>query len=66
MNDKRNGKGKEYDCEGKLEFEGEYSNNHETKGKKYVNNYLEFEGDIINKKNGMEKDMIKMEILFMN
>ena len=65
LNNEKHGKVKEYNYDGKLIFEGEYLNNHDKKGKKYVDNYLEFEGEII-KKNGMEKDMIKMEILFMN
>ena len=43
---KRNGKGKEYDNDGNLIFEGEYLlYNTRLKGKKfYLNGFLEFEG----------------------
>ena len=37
MNGKRNGKGKEYDYDSKLKFEGEYLNNKEWIGTKYDN-----------------------------
>ena len=44
-----NGKGKEYNEFGELEFEGEYLNGKRTgKGKKYdLNGKLEFEGEYI-------------------
>ena len=44
LNGKRNGKGKEYDDEGKIKFEGEYLNGKEWNGIRYDNNGLiEFE-----------------------
>ena len=48
----RNGKGKEYDDNGKLEFEGEYLNGERNgKGKEYYDNgNLKFEGQYINGK----------------
>ena len=65
-NDKKNGKGKEYNENGKLEFEGEYLNNFKIKGKYYINEKLEYEGEYLYNKNGMEKDMMKRVILYMN
>ena len=51
LNGKRNGKGKEYNKKGKLIFEGEFKNNYRSKGKEYVNERLEFEGEyMFNKK----------------
>ena len=38
LNGKRNGKGKEYDYNGKLIFEGEYYNDHKFKGREYFKN----------------------------
>ena len=35
MNGKRNGKGKEYDYDGNLKFEGEYRNDRQIEGKVY-------------------------------
>ena len=55
MNDKRSGKGKEYDFEGNLKYEGEYLyGNKNGKGKEYDDNgKLKFEGEFINgEKNG--------------
>ena len=49
MNGKRNGKGKEYDDDGKLEFEGEYLNGKRNgKEKVYYNGKLLFEADSLN------------------
>ena len=73
---KWNGKGKEYRTkaiiikliEGKGYMnsrfvKGEYKNEERNgKGKKYINGKLIFEGEYLNGKNGMEKDMIKTEI----
>ena len=43
-----NGKGKKYDNEGRLKFEGEYSNNHKIRGKTYFpNGRVEFEGEFL-------------------
>ena len=52
MNGKRNGKGKEYDFDGKLEFEGEYLNGERNgKGTEYYNNSkLKFEGEYLDGK----------------
>ena len=59
----RNGKGKEYDYDGKLKFEGEYLNGKKNgKGKEY-NQYdkLKFEGQYLNgKKMEKEKNLIYM------
>ena len=46
MNGIKNGKGKEYDYEGNLEFDGEYLNGKKWNGKEYENFYakpLEYE-----------------------
>ena len=43
----RNGKGKEYNFEGDLIFEGEYRNNYKKKGKAYIKGKLEFEGEYL-------------------
>ena len=50
--EKRNGKGKEYDIDGKLKFEGEYLNGKKNgKGKEYDwDGKLIFEGEYINGK----------------
>ena len=47
LNGKRNGKGKEYDYDGKLKFEGEYLNGEKNgKGKEYDwDGTLKFEGE---------------------
>ena len=41
----KNGKGKQYDFGGELKFEGEFLNNIIIKGKRYVANRVEFEGE---------------------
>ena len=53
INGKRNGKGKEYNLEGKIIFEGEYLNRKRNgKGKEYYyNGSLKFEVNIYNKNN---------------
>ena len=49
MNGERNGKGKEYDIIGKLEYEGEYKKGKRNgKGKEYFLGRLIFEGEYIN------------------
>ena len=46
-----NGKGKEYDDDGKLKFEGEYLyGNRNGKGKEYFDGKLRFEGEYLNGK----------------
>ena len=48
LNAKKNGKGKDYDEDGNLEFEGEYLYNHKRKGKEYYKNgKLRFEGEYL-------------------
>ena len=48
LNAKKNGKGKYYDKDGNLEFEGEYLYNHKRKGKEYYKNgKLRFEGEYL-------------------
>ena len=59
----RNGFGKEYDFSGKLNFEGEYLYNHKLKGKLYIKEKNQnMKENFYSIKNGMEKDMMKMEI----
>ena len=61
LNGERNGKGKEYYSNGKLEFEGDYLNGKKWNGKEkeyYENDKLQFEGEYLNGKNGMEKDIV--------
>ena len=55
------GKGKEYNCDGSLEFEGEYLNGKRNgKGKEYYNDKLKFEGEYLNdKRNGKGKEYDK-------
>ncbi len=48
--EKKNGKGKEYDVNGKLKFEGDYLYDYKIKGKYYINGILEFEGEYLNGK----------------
>ena len=67
MNIKKNGKGKEYNRNSKLIFEGEYLNGEKNGiGKEYNDDgYLIFKGEYLNGKNGMELDMsqgIKLNI----
>jgi antitoxin component YwqK of YwqJK toxin-antitoxin module len=63
LNVKKNGKGKYYDIDGILEFEGEYLYNHKRKGKEYYKDgNLRFEENIYLIRNGVGKDMISMEI----
>ena len=55
FNDKRNGKGKEYDYDGNLLFEGQYLYNFKRKGKEYYSNgKLKYDGEYLfdNKYNG--------------
>ena len=64
MNDKMLG-GKIYDdASGKMKFEGELfcDVRNKIKGKEYIDGNLSYEGEYLNGKNGMEKDMIKKEI----
>ena len=60
INAKKNGKGKHYDRDGNLEFEGEYLYNRKRKGKEYYKNgKLRFEGEYLYDKkwNGKGYDM---------
>ena len=47
MNGERNGKGKEYDWNSKLIFEGYYLYNSKLKEKEYINEKLEYEGEYL-------------------
>ena len=47
MNGKRNGKGKEYDENEELRFEGYYLYSYKIKGKEYFEGRLEYEGDYL-------------------
>ena len=47
LNNIRNGKGKEYNKEGKLIFDGEYLYGFRLKGKSYANEKLEYEGEYL-------------------
>ena len=60
LNGKRNGKGKEYNDDGELIFEGEYLNgNKNGKGKEYYyDDKLIFEGEYLYNKKWKEKDMM--------
>ena len=59
---KRNGEGKEYDDTGKLIFEGEYYNNYNLRGKTYIKEKLEYEGEYLFNNKKYDKDMINLEI----
>ena len=63
-NGEKNGKGKEYDHFGRLEFEVEYLNNKSMDKEKNIIKIKKFysKGNIKMEKNGMEKDMILMAI----
>ena len=64
---KKIGKGKFYNIDGNLEFEGEYLYNHKRKGKEYYKDgNLRFEENIYLIRNGVGKDMIWKEIKYMN
>ena len=59
LNEKKNGKGKEYYYNGELIFEGEYKNgNRNGKGREYnINGKLKFEGEFLNgERNGKGKE----------
>ena len=60
MEKKWNGKGREYDYDDKLRFEGNYLYGEKLNGREYINKKLEYEGQYLNGKNGMEKDMINL------
>ena len=66
LNGERNGRGKEYYDNGQIKYKGEYLYDLKIKDKYYVIEKLEYEGDFLLIKNGMEKDMMKMVILYMN
>ena len=66
LDGKKCGKGKEYYINDTIRFEGEYIYSFKIKGKSYLNNKIEFEGEFYIIKNGMEKDMMKMVMLYMN
>jgi len=65
LNYKWNGKGKEY-YNNKLMFEGEYLYGYKLKGKYYTNGKWNMKVNFYLIKNGMEKDLMKMVILYMN
>ena len=46
-NGELNGKVKEYNDEGKLIFEGIYLYGEKIKGKEYINDYLDYEGEYL-------------------
>ena len=50
LNGKRHGKGKEYNEYEELIFEGEYLNNYRLKGKEFLKNRLEYEGDYLSER----------------
>ena len=47
LNGKKNGKGKEYYAKGNLKFDGEYLYNYNIKGKLYIKEKVEFEGEFL-------------------
>ena len=63
---KADGKGKEYNSYGILEFEGEYLNGERNgKGKEFDWNRLEFEGEYLNgKRNGKGKEYFCGELIY--
>ena len=65
-NGERNGKGREYDYEGKLKFEGEFKNGKRNgKAKEYYNGKLVFEGEYKDGlKNGKAKEYINGNLKF--
>ena len=65
LNGKRNGKGKEYDYDGKLRFKGEYLNGkRHGKGKEYsLEGKVSFDGEYLNgKKMEKEKDIVLLMV----
>ena len=58
LNGKRNGRGKKYNKDGELKFEGLYLYGFKLKGKLYVNNRIEYDGNFLYDKkwNGKEYD----------
>ena len=66
LNGVRHGKVKQYEYNGELRFDGEYLNDYRFKGKEFKNGKLIYEVNIYIVKNGMERDMMKMVILYMN
>ena len=64
VNGKRNGKGKEYDLNDELSFEGEYLNGERNgKGIEYWEGKLYFVGEYLKGKKWDEKGMIEIRIL---
>ena len=65
LNGKRNGKGKEYNDNGRIIFEGEYLNGKRNgKGKEYDYNHLIYEGEYLNgQRNGKGKEYNKWGVL---
>ena len=59
MNGKRNGKGKEYQKNGRIIFEGEYLNDKKFRGKEYDFDFgnLIFEGEYLNGQKLTEKKL---------
>ena len=47
LNGKKNWKGKEYYAKGNLKFDGEYLYNYNIKGKLYIKEKVEFEGEFL-------------------
>ena len=66
LNGKRNGKGKEFDCNGNIIFEGEYLNGKRNgKGKKYnENKELIFEGEYLFNHKIQGKEYIKEKLIY--
>ena len=54
INNRKNGIGKEYHDSGRLMFRGEFLYGYRKKGKYYIKNQLEYEGEFYLIKNGME------------
>ena len=65
INEKRYKKGKEYNCEGGLQYEGEYFNGQKNgKGKEYYSGELIFEGEYLKgKKIEKEKNILLILII---
>ena len=65
LNNQKHGKGKEYNLNGQLKYEGEYLYDFKIKGKLYIKEKLEYEGQFLYNKKWNEV-MINMVILYMN
>ena len=65
INDKANGKGKEFYENGNLKFEGEFLYYHKIRGKEYdENGKLIYEGEYFDERNGKAKEYLNNRLIF--